>query len=93
MVVERRASTRFKMNIHAKMYNAGQEQLLDVVKITNMSAGGIGMETTKFIKPKTGFVVKFLINAESTTPIPAKSIWSEDEHGECRGGAQFTFPK
>jgi hypothetical protein len=93
MFQERRASTRFKMNVHAKMYNKSQDELLDVVKINNMSAGGVGMETTKFIKPKQEFVIKFLINAESTTPIPVKAVWSEDEDGECRGGARFTFPK
>lgn len=93
MAVERRASTRFKMNVHAKMYTKAQDELLDVVKITNMSAGGIGMETTKFVNPKVDFIIKFLINAESTTPIPVKTIWSEDEDGDCRGGARFTFPK
>lgn len=93
MFVERRASTRFKMNVHAKLYDSNSDDLLDVVKITNMSAGGVAMETTKFFKPKTNFVLKFLFNTEVTTPIPARNIWSEDEHGECTSGARFTFPK
>ena len=92
-ISERRASTRFKMNVHAKLYDSGQNEMLDVVKITNMSAGGVGMETSKFLKPKKPFILKFLINAESTTPIPARVIWSEDEQGDFRGGARFAFPK
>lgn len=93
MFVERRASTRFKMNVHAKLYDSGQNEMVDVVKITNMSAGGVGMETSKFVKPKKPFILKFLINSESTTPIPAKIVWSEDEEGDRRSGARFSFPK
>jgi len=93
MFVERRASTRFKMNVHAKLYDSGSNELLDVVKITNMSAGGVGMETTKFFKPRKCCMLKFLFNTEVTTPIPARNIWSENEHGECRSGARFVFPK
>ena len=93
MLAERRASTRFKMNVHAKLYDAEKNEVMDVVKITNMSAGGVGMETTKFFKPKANFVLKFLVNAESTTPIPARAVWSEDEAGECRSGARFMFGK
>ena len=89
MIPERRSTTRFKMNLPVKIHNSSGDKAVDVGRATNISAGGLSMETNKFFKPDQRLVVRFLINAESTTSIPTKVVWSEDEHGDRRCGVKF----